>query len=218
MEWLVALTAARIKKFWKKSRYPSQRELSASQLSTIEYLPGGCCGRCVVILNLSFNLIRRRRRNCCEFSLFKTYRVLSNAPVDILWQTLVNLADVSWHPLLSSTNAPRGLIAKPGLIYQVVTRLIPIPVRIFVERVRPGELLSVRFIAIPGIEKRVTYQVESTLIGTYVSYSVTLRGWFSPLLWCLIRPYAARVASELAQAAERVGLQGRFVEESGNVF
>jgi hypothetical protein len=84
---------------------------------------------------------------------------------------------------------------------------MPIPVRVFVERVRPGELFSLRLIAIPGIEKRVTYQVESTVCGTYVSYSVTLRGWLSPLVWWLIRPYEARVASELATAAEQVTLQ-----------
>jgi hypothetical protein len=135
------------------------------------------CGRCVVILNFSFKLIAGREGIWCKFTLFKTYRALSTAPVDVLWQKIINLADVSWNPLLSSTNAPRGLIAKPGLIYQVVTRLIPIPVRIFVERVRPGELLSVRFLAIPGVEKRVTYQIESTVCGTYVSYSVTLRGY-----------------------------------------
>lgn len=159
-----------------------------------------------MILNFSFKLIAGRGTICCKFSLYKKYSVVSNAPLDVLWEKLVNIADVSWHPLLSSTNAPRGLIPKPGLIYQVVTRLTPIPVRIFVEKVCPGELLSVRVLAIPGIEKRVTYQVESTVCGTYVSYSVTLRGWLSPLLWWLIRPYEARVASELANAAERVAL------------
>jgi len=155
-----------------------------------------------VILNISFKFITSKEGFCCKFSLFKTYRVMCNAPIEVLWQKLINLADVSWHPLLSSTNAPRGLIAKPGLIYKVVTRLLPIPVRVFVERVLPGELLSMRMLAIPGVENRVTYQVKSTLCGTYVSCSVTLRGWLSPLLWWFIRPYAARVASELAQAAE----------------
>lgn len=157
-----------------------------------------------MILSFSFKLIAGREGIWCKFTLFRTYRAISTAPVDVLWQKIINLADVSWHPLLSSTNAPRGLIAKPGIIYQVVTRLTPIPVRVFVERVRPGELLSVRMLAIPGVEKRVTYQVESTVCGTYVSYSVTLRGWLSPLIWWLIRPYAARVASELAQAAEQI--------------
>lgn len=159
-----------------------------------------------MIFNFSFKFIAGRESLRCEFSLLRTYRVLSSASIDVLWQKLTNLADVSWNPLLSSTNAPLGLIAKPGLIYQVVTRLIPIPVRIFVERVSPMELLSVRFLALPGVEKRVTYQVESTVCGTYVSYSVTLRGWLSPLLWWMIRPYAARVAAELAQAAEEVVL------------
>lgn len=157
-----------------------------------------------MILNFSFKLVAGKKKIFCKFSLFRTYRVLSNAPVEVLWQKLINIADVSWHPMLSSTNAPRGLIAKPGLIYQVFTRLVPIPVRIFVEYVRPRELLSVRVLAVPGIENRVTYRVDSTVCGTYLSYSVTLRGWLSPLIWCVIRPYIARVASELSQAAEQV--------------
>jgi hypothetical protein len=156
-----------------------------------------------VILNFSFKLIAVQGKLFCKFSLFKTYRAVCQAPVDVLWQKLINLADVSWHPLFASTNVPAGLIPKPGLIYQVVTRLTPIPVRIFVENVRPGELLSIRILAIPGMEQRVTYQVESTLCGSYISYSVTLKGWLSPFIWWLIRPYSAKVASELAQAAER---------------
>lgn len=132
-----------------------------------------------------------------------TYYVLSSASVDDLWRKVVDLADVSWHPLLIRTNVPYGLIPKPGLIYQAVSRLFPISIRIFVERVQPGELLSVRIYALPGLEERVTYRVESTLCGTRVSYSATLRGWLSPLVWSVIRPYAARVASELVHAAER---------------
>jgi hypothetical protein len=162
-----------------------------------------------VIFNFSFKFIAGREDVCFRFSLVRTYRAVSSASVDILWQKLIDLADVSWHPLLASTNVPRGLVAKPGLIYQEVTRLIPIPIRVFVERVRPGELLGIRVLAIPGIEKRVTYQVEKSVCGTYVSYSVTLRGWLSPLVWWLIRPYEARVASELALAAEQVGLQAQ---------
>lgn len=142
----------------------------------------------------------------CACSLYRTYRAVSAAPVDVLWQKLIDLADVSWHPLFSRTNVPLGLIAKPGLIYQVVTRLTPIPIRLFVENVRPGQLLSLRVLAIPGIEQKITYQVESTLCGTYISYSVTLRGWLSPLIWWLIKPYSARVAAELAHAAERLAL------------
>lgn len=157
-----------------------------------------------MILNFSFKLIAAKGKLFCQFSLFKTYRVVSTAPVDVLWQKLIDLADVSWHPLFSSTNAPIGLIAKPGLIYQAVTRLMPIPIRLFVENVRPGELLSLRVLAIPGMEQKITYQVESTLCGTYISYSVTLRGWLSPLVWWLIKPYSARVAAELAHAAERI--------------
>lgn len=157
-----------------------------------------------MILNFSFKLIAARGRLFCKFSLFKTYRVVSTAPVDVLWQKLINLADVSWHPLFSSTNAPNGLIAKPGLIYQVVTRLTPIPIRLFVENVRPRELLSLRVLAIPGMEQKITYQVESTVCGTYVSYSITLKGWLSPLVWLWIKPYADRVALELAHAAEGI--------------
>ncbi len=127
---------------------------------------------------------------------------MSTAPADVLWHKLINVADVSWHPLFSKTNVPLGLIAKPGLIYKAVTRLTPIPIRLFVENVRPGELLSIRVLTIPGMEQKITYQVESTLCGTYISYSVTLKGWLSPLIWWLIKPYSARVASELAHAAE----------------
>ncbi len=141
---------------------------------------------------------------CCCFSLYKRYRAVSTAPVDVLWCKLINVADVSWHPLFSKTNVPLGLIAKPGLIYQAVTRLTPIPIRLFVENVRPGELLSLRVLTIPGMEQKITYQVESTLCGTYISYSVTLKGWLSPLIWWLIKPYSARVATELAQAAEQL--------------
>jgi hypothetical protein len=156
-----------------------------------------------MILNFSFKLVAAKGRLFCKFSLFKTYRVVSTAPVDVLWKKLINIADVSWHPLFSSTNAPRGLIAKPGIIYQVVTRLTPIPVRLFVENVRPGELLSLRVLAIPGMEQKITYQVESTLCGTYISYSVTLKGWLSPLVWLWIKPYSDCVAAQLAQAAEQ---------------
>lgn len=135
--------------------------------------------------------------------LVRTYQVVSSASVDDLWQKVADLADVSWHPLIRKTNVPMGLIPKPGLIYQAVTRLFPITIHIFVERVLPRELLSIRILALPGIEERVTYRVESTLCGTQVTYSVTLRGWLSPLIWSLIRPYAARVAADLAHAAEQ---------------
>ncbi len=135
--------------------------------------------------------------------LVETYEVFSSASVDELWGKVMNLADMSWHPLLAKTNVPYGLIPKPGLIFQAVSRLSPIPIKIFVERVSPGELLSVRVLAIPGLEERVTYRIESTVCGTCVSYSVTLKGWLSPLIWSITQPYAAKVARELALAAEQ---------------
>lgn len=156
-----------------------------------------------MIFQISFKLLVARGKIFCQFALNKRYRVLCRASVDVLWQKLMNLADVSWNPLLARTNAPDGLMAKPGLIYQVVTRFTPIPIRIFVEQVDPRRLLSVRFLAIPGVENRVTYQFESSVCGTYISYSVTLRGLLSPVLWWVIRPYVARVAANLAQAVER---------------
>lgn len=156
-----------------------------------------------MILNFSFKLIAGQGKLSCRFSLYRTYRAVSNAPVNVLWQKLVNIADVSWHPLFDRTNVPLGLIAKPGLIYQVVTRLTPIPIQMFVEKVLPGELLSIRVLAIPGMEQRITYKVESTVCGSCISYSVTLRGWLSPFIWWLIRPYSAQVAAQLADAAEK---------------
>ncbi len=135
-------------------------------------------------------------------SLAKTYHTISTASVEDLWQKIVDLADVSWHPLLVKTNVPRGLVVKPGLIYQAVTRFL-LPVRIFVEGVRPMEMMSIRILAILGIEERVIYRIESTLDGTRVSYSVALKGWLAPLVWSVLRHYAARVAAQLAQAAEQ---------------
>lgn len=169
-----------------------------------------------MILHFPLLCILMHWQNNRQFSLYKTYRAVSQATVDVLWQKLVDLADVSWHPLISSTNAPQGLIAKPGIIYQVVTRFLPIPIRIFVERVKPNELLSVRVIMFPGVQNRITYQVESTLCGTYISYSVTLEGWLSPFIWFWIRPHVARVASSLASAAERIGSSDwGFLSEDG---
>ncbi|NJP12634.1 MAG: SRPBCC family protein [Leptolyngbyaceae cyanobacterium RU_5_1] len=140
-------------------------------------------------------------------SLVRTYQAVSSASVDDLWKKITDLADVSWHPILASTNVPTGLVVKPGLIYQAFTRMIPIPIQIFVERVRPKELMSVRILVLPGLEEQVIYRVESTVCGARVSYSVTLRGWLSPLLWSLIRPHAARVALQLVQSAEQAALQ-----------
>ncbi|MCC5616402.1 SRPBCC family protein [Nostoc sp. CHAB 5836] len=149
--------------------------------------------------------IHRKRRRFCA-SLVWTYREISSASVDELWQKVVDLTDVSWHPLLKSTNVPYGLVPKPGLIFQAATRFSPIPIKIFVERVNPREMLSIRVLAIPGIEERVTYQVESTVCGTCLSYSVRLRGWLSPLIWSLSRPYANRVARSLVEAVEKTAL------------
>ena len=149
--------------------------------------------------------IHRKRRRFCA-SLVRTYREISSASVDELWQKVADLTDVSWHPLLKSTNVPYGLVPKPGLIYQAVTSFSSIPIQIFVERVNPREMLSIRVLAIPGIEERVTYQVESTVCGTCLSYSVILRGWLSPLIWSLSRPYADRVARSLVEAVEKTAL------------
>lgn len=145
--------------------------------------------------------------------LFETFQVRSSASVDDLWRKVVNLADVSWHPLLSSTNVPQGLIPKPGLIYKAVTRFSPFPIRIFVERVDHRQMLSFRILAMPGVEERVTYRVESTVWGTRVSYTVTLKGWLSPIIWSFVRPHAARVAAALANAAEKAAKQ-RLLQQS----
>ncbi|MEM9005047.1 MAG: SRPBCC family protein [Cyanobacteria bacterium P01_F01_bin.86] len=133
----------------------------------------------------------------------QTYQTLSSASVETLWQVLTNIGDVSWHPLLNSTNAPQGLTAKPGLIYRVVPRWFPIPIRIFVERVLPQELLSVRMFPIPGLEERITYRLESTGWGTRISYSIMVRGWLSPVAWSVLKPCAAHMASAIAKAAEK---------------
>jgi hypothetical protein len=146
--------------------------------------------------------IRRNRRRF-QCSLARTYQAISSASVDDLWHKIVDLADMSWHPILGSTNVPSGLVVKPGLLYQGIPRLFPIPIPIFVERVRPGELLSVRILVLPGLEEQVIYRVRSTVCGACVSYSVILRGWLSPLLWSFLRPHAARVASSLVQAVEQ---------------
>ncbi|MBE9207592.1 SRPBCC family protein [Nostoc sp. LEGE 06077] len=154
---------------------------------------------------LSTFIHRKRRRFCA--SLVRTYREISDVSVDELWQKVVDLTDVSWHPLLKSTNVPYGLVPKPGLIYQAVTRFSPFPIHIFVERVNPRELLSVRVLAIPGVEERITYQVESTVCGTCLSYSVTLKGWLSPLIWSFSRPYADRVARSLVESVENAAVE-----------
>lgn len=137
-----------------------------------------------------------------EHPAYKTYQAVSSASVDTIWQKLIDLADVSWHPLITSTNLPRGLTAKPGLIYSIVPRWFPIPVRIFVERVTPCELMSIRLQLVPGLVERVIYRLESTVVGTQVSYSIVLQGWLSPVAWSVMKPFVARMAGAIAKAAE----------------
>ena len=107
-----------------------------------------------MILNFSLRIVAAKGRLFCKFSLYKTYRVVSTAPVDVLWQKLINVADVSWHPLIAKADVPLGLIAKPGLIYQAVTRLTPIPIRVFVENVRPGNSSASEFSLSPAWNRK----------------------------------------------------------------
>ena len=137
-------------------------------------------------------------------SLEKHYQVSSTASIDVLWQKINDLAGLaSWHPLITATNAPNGQQAKPGLIYRVFAHWVPVPIKIFVENVLPGEYISVRVFPVPGLEERAIYRLESALCGTRISYSIELKGWLSPVAWSFLRPYAARVAAALAQAAEQ---------------
>jgi len=131
------------------------------------------------------------------------YWVSSTAPAETLWQTVNNLADLdAWHPLIDSTNAPHGQDAKPGLIYRAFSRYLPLSTQIFVERVLPGELLSVRVFPLPGVQERATYRIVSTLCGTCVLYSITLSGWLTPLIWPMVKPQITQVATSLVEAAE----------------
>lgn len=133
------------------------------------------------------------------------YWAQSTAPAETLWQMVTDLADLAtWHPLIASTNAPRGQTAKPGLIYRVASRYFPISTQIFVERVLPGELMSIRLFPFPGLQERVTYRIVSTLCGTTcVLYSITLSGWLSPIAWPVVKPHATKVAAALVEAAEQ---------------
>jgi hypothetical protein len=143
----------------------------------------------------------QKRRKTLGWTFVKRYRALTPASVDLTWQKIIDLADLSWHPLIARTNVPYGLVPKPGLIYEAINRLAPLPFRMFVERVRPQQLLSIRIFGLPGLEERVTYQVESSVCGTYISYCVMLRGWLAPLAWSFLKGYAAKVADQLAEAA-----------------
>ncbi|MGB8699028.1 MAG: SRPBCC family protein [Thermosynechococcaceae cyanobacterium] len=148
----------------------------------------------------------QQRRRTLGWTLVKHYRAITTASVDLTWQKVIDLTDLSWHPLIARTNVPYGLVPKPGLIYEAINRLIPLPFRIFVEGVSPQQLLSIRILGVPGVEERVTYQIESSVCGTYISYCVMLRGWLSPFVWSFLQGYAAKVAEQLAAAAEAESL------------
>ncbi|MBT9311400.1 SRPBCC family protein [Leptothoe kymatousa] len=152
-------------------------------------------------------------------TLAKHYQVSSTASIETLWQTINDLAGLaSWHPLITSTNAPNGQQAKPGLIYRVFARWVPVPIKIFVENVLPGEYISLRIFPLPGVEERAIYRLESGLYGTLVSYSVELKGWLSPVAWSFLQPYAARVADALAQAAEQATTSGIVPKHYRDIF
>ncbi len=131
------------------------------------------------------------------------YWVASTAPAETLWKEVSDLAGVAaWHPLISRTNAPYGQQAKPGLIYRVFSDYLPTSTQIFVERVLPGELLSVRVFPLPGLQERATYRIVSTLYGACVMYSITLSGWLSPIVWPVVKSRITQVAIALVKAAE----------------
>ena len=151
--------------------------------------------------------------------LEKHYQVSSTASVEALWQKINDVAGLaSWHPLITATNVPNGQQAKPGLIYRVFTRWMPVPIKIFVEKVLPGEYISVRIFPVPGLEERSVYRLESSLCGTEISYSVELKGWLSPVAWSFLRPYAARVAAALAQAAEQASVSSMMPNQYRDIF
>ncbi|MEL7223881.1 MAG: hypothetical protein AAGL17_03215 [Cyanobacteria bacterium J06576_12] len=142
------------------------------------------------------------------------YLATTTAPAETLWQTVSNLSDLAaWHPLITGTNAPYGQDAKPGLIYRAFGRYIPVSTKVFVERVQPGELLSVRVFLLPGVQERATYRIVSTLCGTCVLYSITLSGWLTPLVWPVVKPQITQVATSLVEAAEQATLQPTVLEE-----
>lgn len=158
-----------------------------------------------------FNHQRRLR-----WTLVKTYRAMSAAPIDTIWGKINNLTDVSWNPMLSSSEAPRGLQAKPGLIYQAMSHWSPIPSRLFIETVKPNQFLSVRIFALPGLEERITYHISdggtnANETGTLISYSIMLRGWLAPIIWPFLHVPAQRVAKQLAHAAELDGLENKSI-------
>jgi hypothetical protein len=142
------------------------------------------------------------KQRAIHWTLVKRYQALTSASVERTWQKMSDLTDLSWHPLIKRTNVPYGLVPKPGLIYQAIHRLFPLPFQIFVEGVLPRQRLSIRILGLPGIEERVTYQIVPSVCGTYISYCVMLRGWLAPLVWSFLQGHAAKVAQQLAEAAE----------------
>ena len=157
--------------------------------------------------------------HAAQRTLAKHYQASSTASVDVLWQTINDLAGLaSWHPLIVSTNAPNGQEAKPGLIYRVFARWVPVPIKIFVENVLPGEYISLRIFPVPGLEERALDRLESALCGTQISYSIELKGWLSPVAWSFLRPYAAKVAAALAQAAEQTAVSGMMPNRYRDIF
>jgi hypothetical protein len=159
-----------------------------------------------MVIRAWFSKKIQKRSATLRWTFVKRYRALTPASVDLTWKKIIDLADLSWHPLIASTNVPYGLVPKPGLIYEAINRWVPLPFRMFVEGVRPQQLLSIRILSLPGLEERVTYQVESSVCGTYISYCVMLRGWLAPLAWSFLKGYAAKVADQLAEAAEAESL------------
>ena len=161
------------------------------------------CKKCLTVFRSSWKPVWPER-----YVTEHSYWVRSTAPAEALWKTINNLADLdAWHPLITRTNAPYGQNAKPGLIYRAFSRYLPVSTQIFVERVLPGELLSVRVFPLPGVQERATYRIVSTLCGTCVLYSITLSGWLTPLVWPVVKPQITQVATSLVQAAEQATAQ-----------
>lgn len=149
------------------------------------------------------NMLRAVRAIGSEPVGLEMLRSTHIASADTLWRIVNNLADLeTWHPLVTGTNAPRGQQAKPGLIYRAMSRYLPISTQVFVERVLPGELVSMRLFPLPGLQERVTYRIVSTLCGNCVLYSITLSGWLSPFAWPVVKPQVTKVAAALVEAAE----------------
>ena len=159
---------------------------------------------------------RRFRQRRLRWTIVKTYRAMSPASIESIWARISDLADVSWNPMLCSSEAPEGLKAKPGLIVKAMSQWLPVPSHLFVEEVQPHQFLSIRVLALPGLEERVTYQLASDVKGTFISYSIMLRGWLTPIFWPFLHFSAQRVASQLAQAnnasVSETGWISRFMD------